>query len=398
MKANNSISVRTSKNISVTVICPIRGMVLQTQPPVADDGLLYLEGGTEMSLEIRLEAGSFVNYTIEWGDKKEDFIDHSDERYNIPEVVTLSHTYEKHNNTDQVKYTITVYAKNELQKEDTTVKKSITVLVLQCSIPLVTLSGSTSQNTPAQTTTGMDYTITATYDKLTVACRNMVLFNFTKWSMFLLDANGNRNREIINGTVGNLIKGNLKFTLKKRTQPTGTYSITLSMYWENKYKYINNTVYIEVIQIPITAVISGGTYRQIGWKKLIGEKRYFYNFTLDGTTSYDPDETLSHRRDNITLRWKCRISPSTSDKTIENSRKAHPHKDDYCSSQDKFENLNLTVAYYGEDVGILKLNTSNFLENVTYEFQLIAAKYGRSGNTTQSVTFIPGSPPVIELV
>ena len=162
----------------------------------------------------------------------------------------------------------------------------------------------------------------------------------------------------------------------------GTDAVTLSY-----------TSYIKVFKSPLVAVISEGEEREIAFKRGLSDgNATYYDFTITGNESYDPDERMKPDT-MLRFNWFCRILSAPV--LVNKSRAArinHPNEtlDEACKNFTNYADL-------GEGEPILRLNTVQFLENVTYSIKLEVTKDDRMTVTNQNLTFIPGNPPTMQI-
>ncbi|XP_063164775.1 polycystin family receptor for egg jelly-like [Candoia aspera] len=136
----------------------------------------------------------------------------------------------------------------------------------------------------------------------------------------------------------------------------------------------SSSVFLQILESGLMAVIAGGLFRTIG----ISDR-----WSLDGSTSLDPDSV--EPLEGILFHWFCsRRELDYSAMTLGPGQKCHPRQ------------LDMYWTHSKEPVQVVEPKTLQ--ENATYYFKLVITKHNLSAHTFQAVHVLPGSVPVLSIV
>uniref|UniRef100_A0A8C0J8X7 Polycystin family receptor for egg jelly n=1 Tax=Chelonoidis abingdonii TaxID=106734 RepID=A0A8C0J8X7_CHEAB len=135
----------------------------------------------------------------------------------------------------------------------------------------------------------------------------------------------------------------------------------------------SDTVFVQIEKSDLVAVIAGGTFRTVGFSD---------NWTLDGSTSSDPDSL--DRLEGLTFMWYCtkRVSDYVN-MTVSTNGTCHPSQVDL--KWIKFSAPTQTVL------------PETLQGNTVYYFRLVIQKDNRKSYADQTISVRPGSPPVLNV-
>jgi hypothetical protein len=139
----------------------------------------------------------------------------------------------------------------------------------------------------------------------------------------------------------------------------------------------------------LVAVIAGGDHKVMGFLKIDqGNQEKCYDFSLDGSKSYDPDD----KKTAFSFSWQCRVLSSNASVHEAKMLRSILNNTRYNGSS-CLSTLWEPVVITGISTQLVILNTEMFLQNVQYEFRLEISDQGRASSTTQSILFSEGAPP-----
>ena len=359
--------------LNITVLCPFGNMNVITVPAMSSDNVIILATNTQITIEVDLLSGSFVNYRFRWGDGNVDIVNNS--MHFKPRTLVQKHRYETIGN-----YVLNILAFNNLYSID----KTFTISVLKC-VPLVQMSGM-SKASPIYVTRSESYVIKADYFYVQDSCEKLMepLVTFRRW---LVTKNGIEEYQ----TTKHLNKSRLFYEIKPFSLQTGLHSVLLAMQWlqENKPVVVNHTSYINIVDTSLRAIIKNGEVLTLPWKVGANHKAMsWFNFTLDGTTSLDTKNlsadirNISALNNDIKYSWSCRL--------------LHGNKSfgENCLT-DNFDSLD-ALSEEDSATGVLRLSSFMFKEGFSYEIKMAIAKGNEKDHTSVSITFLKGDLPVLQ--
>ncbi|NXA53841.1 PKDRE protein, partial [Nothocercus julius] len=152
------------------------------------------------------------------------------------------------------------------------------------------------------------------------------------------------------------------------------FSIHITAYWSKTDLNGSDSIYIQIDRTDLIANIAGGTFRTVGFSD---------RWTLDGSSSYDPDSVEGLK--GIRFTWYCtRKLSDYANMKLSIGKKCHPAQ----------RNLKwLTSSGPVQTVGpeTIRGNTINY-------FRLVIQKDTRQSYADQTVHVKPGYPPVLNVV
>ncbi|XP_075458835.1 polycystin family receptor for egg jelly [Ascaphus truei] len=136
----------------------------------------------------------------------------------------------------------------------------------------------------------------------------------------------------------------------------------------------SDSAVVDVQESALLSVIKGGSYRSVGFS---------FSWTLDGSSSSDPDSLDSHR--GLSFTWYCT-------KNMADYNSMNLSKDAACHpNQTHFTWINPNAV-------IQTVKPEALQGSRNYYFRLVVSKRNRTGYTDQTVFVIPGLPPDINVV
>nr|XP_047123809.1 uncharacterized protein LOC101238762 isoform X3 [Hydra vulgaris] len=350
--------------INMTVFCTMSHFTIATNP--ASDSFPYfvLPLKQEISLAISQSTGSYLTYTVNWGDNALNISDQSSSKNPIP--FSFSHTYEGVGT-----YVIVVEAKNALQA----ISDKIFIQIQNCSFPQIIFHYGTVKN------------------------QLQVFYNTTKdFSAYIKKVDNLCNSTnisfdwLINGE--NIkIKSHGVLTDNKIVYSIGDDldygSYTLSLFFTyNKL----TTVYISyfiIVGLPFYIEIENGEFHTVAYKELVSNEWYHRIFTLSALVSIDTNPPKVEY-ETVLYNWRCKLASNLS--FAQDSLMAH--KNVNSTSISCFNQSWMDLELFGPEI---VLNTEKFLEGVTYQFQvvgtLLVGKYLQFNSFIQEIFFSPGDLP-----
>ena len=343
----------SSSSTKVTVFCTLSEISIATNSFTLLDQILVISTGTEIKLEISQHSGSFVNYTIIWGDGLKNTFNQSNELNLIPFIA--SHVYRNEGN-----FSILIKSENEVQFTN----KTLLVQVKNCSFPEINFFYGSKIN-PVSFFNNIDKEFTATIDENANLCRK---------------ENASVDWVLTVGNSDTKIKGVLKnqkvsFVVKKETLKIGSYTLTLIFYYGSISSV--SVAYFNIIQAPLIIEIESGDFRTVAYKRKIGTQKFHQNFTITAILRNE-NPILSQE---ISFKWRCKLAISLSAAlNILNT------------SEEVISNYNSTTCFNDSWVGLfdfhgseLFFSTEMFFEGVSYKFEVFGIK--KVGGDFQSSSF-----------
>ena len=348
------------------------------RPSSTKSGYIYLPSKEYLNLELNVAQGSYIIYTISWGDGHNDKVDLSNQI--IPQPRALSHLYSEIGN-----FTLIVKVSNN----NFELRKNFTVMAMDCTIPPIFMPGGISRDDAIDISSMSKYEIRASYRFKNQTCSDTIMpYLIGEWNVFN-DSNG----DFIEGQSATMSNLMFEFNEKLNYDP-GVYSIVLTLAWmqEGNNLTLSYTSYVKVFTRSLDAIISEGNTREIAFKmELADGTTTYYDFEIEGNASYDPDER-EKGYELLNFKWYCRIISNV--KLVNESRAARMKANSTFEEVCKDFNNYLIIE---DGKAILELNTADFLENVTYSIKLEVQKNGKIGTAYQELTFVPGSPPIMHI-
>ena len=364
MIANAAIT----KELEVGVLCPIGNFTVTTDPYLdksASPPKTTSGRDSPISVTVKITQGSFAIYHIDKGDGTSETKNHSTKLE--PEEFTFTLNYPS---TDE--YTINITAENVISKNHYT----FVVEVSDCPPELLEITGSPEPLNPTMVTRGLDYKVTGT---VTPPPNCTASGAPTSYSIEFHSIDQNKVLESRNVTKEDLI-----YVVPRLSQRAGKYKILFIQYIETQkgpQKSIK-TAYLTIKQTPLLAMIDSGSSRQLPLRKLLSKSdntAYYYQFSLDGSLSYDPDD----KSNRLEYEWRCRSRALIKPSNRSNIEYKCNHTDFRPYQQSQWQSK-------------MTVNTSGFVINATYEFLLTVSFQNRTSNYTQTIFFVRGNPPTVE--
>ncbi len=363
--AENRLPGAKTETVNVDIVCPITGLkVLPVPAFTMVDGKpqIIVQSKTNVELKVTIETGSFVMYQFQNGvDLKHQNKDHS--TLIMPKQVIFYFTY-----NDEGNYDAKIIVSNSLSKEELAFK----VAVKDCSSPALTITGSPVESNPTYVIRGEDYSVTGTLAKINCTLNNPVAYSAEFYRI------GNN----VALDTKQLTVDNLKYTVPKNTYPAGKYKVTFNQNTTGAKgpETASSHAYVDIKESDLVATIESGSSRTIPQKKRdspSSNTTSFYIVQLDGSSSYDPDNSAS----TLSYEWQC--------------------KGDSLPPKTPAEQANLlcyspSLIALSETTSKLSINTEKFIADFTYEFSLTVKQGARAASITQRITFISGNPPTVQ--
>ncbi|XP_047139597.1 polycystin-1-like protein 2 isoform X2 [Hydra vulgaris] len=369
IKPCNSIYLFTNPEIIdyaiVTVFCVMSSIKITTNPTSEAYPYLALPLKKELTLLIYQEFGSYIIYTVDWGD---DFFQLSDQsQRQSPLVFALSHTYKNVGN-----YTIIIVAKNALQ----VTSNKIYIQILNCTFPQITFKYGTLENPLQVLSVNKDFIAYVDEDSNVCLPSNISFY----WIL-----TGNNKTSKSDGLLANK---KIVYSLRDNLD-IGPYNLSLVF----TYNMITVTYisYFMVIDLPFYIEISNGAFCTIAYNQRQGFNISYQNFSISALVSSGGSQPKIVYQ-GLLYKWKCRTVSNIS--FALNSLAASKMANLTFDSNTCFNESWMDIPFDGPE---LKFSTYMFLEGVTYQFQVVATnlvgKYLQSSSFIQEVTFSPGELP-----
>ncbi|XP_065656816.1 uncharacterized protein LOC101238762 isoform X3 [Hydra vulgaris] len=363
---NASLHFNYSENnfINMTAFCTMSPFTIATNP--ASDSFPYfvLPLKQEISLAISQSTGSYLTYTVNWGDNALDISDQSSSKNPIP--FSFSHTYEGVSS-----YVIVVEAKNALEA----ISNKIFIQIQNCSFPQIVFHYGTVKNQLQ-----VFYNTTKDFPAYIKKVDN--LCNSTNISFDWL-INGENIKIKSHGV---LTDNKIVYSIENNLD-YGSYTLSL-FFTYNKL----TTVYISyfiVVGLPFYIEIENGEFHTVAYKELVGNEWYHRILTLSALVSIDTNPPKLEY-ETVVYNWRCKLASNLS--FAQGSLMAH--KSVNSSSIFCFNQSWVDLELFGPEI---VLNTDKFLEGVTYQFQvvgtLLVGKYLQFDSFIQEIFFSPGDLP-----
>lgn len=383
---DNDVTTSQSETVEVKVPCPLSMLTLKPRPINTTEGIIYLSKSSDFQLTVSLASGSFVNYTIDWGDSHQAIEEQISQV--IPTGFIRKHFYKNIANCS-ANYSVTVNATSAVNESDF-ITKTLQVFIQECAAPVFTFPYGTLHS-PIVITQGIDFQFVASwvYDKECETDGKEKLL-LKKWEIVF----PNDSKRHFNVSKNSNFHS-AEFLVAKHTYGLGLHKITLHISYNSaNYEVIG---YFKIKQSDLVIQIRNGVYQKIPWQ-VLGEdgNRTFYEFQLTGKDSFDPDNRTAGS-DFMNFRWECRVNATSSVflKQVEKLRKNATKAVSFECLSEAFRSVNTSAIKMN---GVVGYNTEGFLEGFQYDFKVIVTKGSRNGSFVQRLTFAEGSPPKIDLV
>nr|XP_047125060.1 polycystic kidney disease protein 1-like 2 isoform X1 [Hydra vulgaris] len=347
--SNSTIYVNLT---NVTVYCYLSEIKLDYN----SSSQLVIPVNNEFQLNVSQASGSYVNYTVNWGDGISEFRDQSQNLILLP-------FFAKHIYTREGNYTISVIAMNAVQ----TMNKSFNLFVFKSSQPDIDFNYGTKEK-PISILHIVDYNFTANISK---KLDKSIIENASfQWVMSGLDFEVKLRAVFLNYHI--------VYTLKKNEIAIGSYNLSLLFTYNNFTSVF--TAFFSVIKIPLFVEIEGGFYRAVAHKKIINNNTAYNNFSINAEKSYDPEDPQA-KFEGISFQWRCKLMSNFSSGISATTDLAFTSK------------LCINDSWVLLDVSgpIILFNTKMFLVGETYMFEVYATKgfgyHQQGGSFIQEITF-----------
>ncbi|XP_065660220.1 uncharacterized protein LOC136084058 isoform X2 [Hydra vulgaris] len=367
-----------SSTTNVSVFCPPSVLNVITTPIISQNGYVLLFINSFLILTIYQNTGSYLLYSIDWGDG-------SDVTYNNQTMNSNPVSFQvQHNYTIENIYNISITSKNLFYNTS----RIISVMVKSCAVPPISFYyGTYSSPVTIFRSIGADLTgVVAAIDPL---CKND---SFTiQWQLTNLVS----KPKVTNGIQ---VQQKITYTVGKNLFDFGLYNLSL-VYNYGIYRSVY-TAYFNITYLPLHINIDKGFFNSVAYKKKIGNDSFHQNFTISVSSCYDPDDPIIGIQD-ITFMWRCKIASNFSNAleimgnfTLMNLT----YKSDTCFSQ-TWMNISSKTS--------MNFSTQQFLDGLTYHFEVCGTKYaGKDVNSSiifksscfiQEVLIIPEGLPTISV-
>ena len=351
-----------STSASVTVFCVLSPLKIETKPVASLSGSVMLSINKMLIVDVKQDTGSYMNYSVDWGDG---FSTSNDQSVNLqPVPFQVSHMYKNENS-----YTLSVTSKNLLQIQS----YSILVQVKNCSVPEISFYYG-SLSSPLTVIRSVGKVLTAVVAKVDQFCK-MENFSF-QWNL----TSSTSKPQVTQDT---LINQKVNYKIEPNSLDFGLYSLSLSF----TYGAVTNVyfAFLDVTFSPLYMDIESGVFATIAYKKQNGNDSFYQNFTISAKNSYDPDDP-SVGIQNINFTWRCKLA-------YEVNKTNMTYAGDSCYNL-IWTNLNLTAPE-------VRFSTEQFLENVSYHIEVCGTKFlnmnnkNKTGCFIQELQILPGNLPTV---
>ncbi|XP_051474339.1 polycystin family receptor for egg jelly [Apus apus] len=136
----------------------------------------------------------------------------------------------------------------------------------------------------------------------------------------------------------------------------------------------SDKVYVQIEKSDLEANIAGGTFRRVGFSD---------NWTLDGSTSFDPDSEEGLK--GITFTWYC-------------TKELSDYKTMQLSPGKKCHEAQRDLKWITASGPVQVMPPESLPGNTVYYFRLVVEKDGRSSYADQTVRVQPGSPLLLNVM
>ncbi|XP_047143853.2 uncharacterized protein LOC100207051 isoform X2 [Hydra vulgaris] len=334
-----------SSTTNVSVFCPPSVLNVITTPILSQNGYVLLSINSFLILTIYQNTGSYLLYSIDWGDG-------SDVTYNNQTMNSNPVSFQvQHNYTTENVFSISITSKNLLYNTS----RIISVMVKDCTVPPISFYyGTYSSPMTIFRSVGADLTgVVATIDPL---CKND---SFTiQWHLTNLVS----KPKVTNGIQ---VQQKITYTVEKNLFDFGLYNLSL-VYNYGIYSSVY-TAYFNVTHLPLHINIDKGFFNSVAYKKKVGNDSFHQNFTISAKSSYDPDDPIIGIQ-NITFMWRCKIASNFSNalEVMGNFTLLNlTYKSDTCFNQ-TWMNISSKTS--------MNFSTQQFLEGLSYHFEVCGTK------------------------
>ena len=323
-------------------------------------------------VDVHQDTGSYMNYSVDWGDG---FSTSNDQSVSLqPVPFQVSHIYKNESN-----YTVSVTSKNLLQIQS----YSILVQVKNCSVPEISFYYG-SLSSPLTVILSVGKELTAVVAKVDQFCK-MENFSF-QWNLTSFTSKPQV-------TQGAQINQKVTYTIAKDSLDVGLYNLSLSF----SYGAVTNVyfAYLNITFSPLYMDIESGLLATIAYKKQNGNVSFHQNFTISAKSSYDPDDPSAGIQ-KINFAWRCKLASNFSfaqDVMMLFKSLNMTYAGDTCFNQ-TWTNLKFTTPE-------VRFGTEQFLEGISYHIEVCGTKFlnindkGKTGCFIQELQVVAGNLPTI---
>ena len=259
------------RKTTITVLCPLAGLEIETSPVFSANRGLVITAGTVVKLAIVLKNGSYPTYSINWGDGTPlESVSHDDKLVPVP-------VYTEHKYVGEATYMLNVNATDK--KGRVLSAESVQIKVSNCSVPHLIFNYGTPSD-PLRYTRGQDIKFTGFWPYI-AECDATVK---AEYKYINASFNTNSQQPNVLPFVFDVTRRKLSYTIPARSYAPGVYALTVMLSYKGDFYLYNG--YIEIVESPLKAVISNNNFQTLPTR--LKDKR-FYNSTLDATQSKDPD-------------------------------------------------------------------------------------------------------------
>ncbi|XP_065660247.1 uncharacterized protein LOC100199090 isoform X7 [Hydra vulgaris] len=348
LKISNAL---LSNSTNVTVFCSMSPLNVKAIPIIPVNGHVLLSVNKSLKLNIHQYRGSYLLYSIDWGDGSFTF---NNQTMNFNPISFLAH----HIYTKESKYNISVTSRSYFQ----TLSYLFSVQVKNCSAPEVSFYYGTLSN-PMAVIWSVGVDLTAYVENINPLCKQED-YSF-QWNLTSYSEKSITNQDVV--TIVTQSQQRVIFRIMKRSLDIGLYVFTMIF---NYGGYVNAyAAYLNVMLSPLYVNIENGFLNSIAYK-IINENNSFYqNFTLSAMSSYDPDDSTIGVQ-NITFEWKCKIAANFSYalEVMENFKLLNlTYQSNTC-----FSPTWISIPFFSP---YISYNTQQFLEGISYHFEVCGTKF-----------------------
>nr|XP_047143271.1 uncharacterized protein LOC100199090 isoform X3 [Hydra vulgaris] len=347
LKISNAL---LSNSTNVTVFCLMSPLNVKAIPIIPVNGHVLLSVNKSLKLNIHQYRGSYLLYSIDWGDGTFTI---NDQTINFnPISFHAQHIYTKEN-----KYNVSVTSKSYFQ----TLSYLFVIQVKNCSAPEVSFYYGTLSN-PMAVIWSVGVDLTAYVENSNPLCKQED-YSF-QWNLTSYSEKAITNQVV---TIATQSQQSVIFRIMKKSLDIGLYVFSMIYnYGGNVNEY---AAYLNVMLSPLYVDIENGFLNSIAYKIVNGNNSFYQNFTLSAMSSYDPDDPTIGIQ-NITFEWRCKVAANFS----------------YAQDvMEKFTLLNLTyqsnTCFSPTWISIpffspyISYSTQQFLEGMSYHFEVCGTKF-----------------------
>lgn len=385
----NLVTDKISDSVSVVNYCEVKGVSVKTFPQKSGNGIT-LSIKDFIELQIIITSGSEANYFISWGDG-------SDEKKYFDSFEPKPQTFKKKypesllEHKKQTEVTLTGYVWN---KVNNVTFNSILIKLQNCSEPPDIKFPYGTKEKPVEFTIGQKMEFIAAWS-FGQGCREKVEGNMGHFKCFVQKVPPSVPIDISGASVSDGYK--CIVIPKAQGLNVAPYKLTFKMSYGKGAGMKNFTYngFLNITESELEAIISNGESRDLAQEKRLTRsgKATFYEATIDGSESFDPDDVESLVKDGLEYQWFCRNDSE------------FISVDDFCKVSNglwvPLGETKCNTSVIKIDKSLVKINTSCFAINARYSVKLEFSKENERGlrkkETIQKLLIIEGEPPDVDI-